>query len=187
MPTGLVAMAQSGKTQLRATSQVSSSWSETYPILKATDVTQAAFLATIQSFWRNQVIFQCDHRSRRTLLGAGGSALTIATANQTGSSIAVAGTGTISALLRAGDIVLLPGLTLVYEITSDFNLASGTGNLQISPPVFAGNSPTNSGSVTTNATPGSVTYRARVSAFSPPAADANSFYGGMSVTISEMP
>lgn len=72
LPTGLKAFGETGKAQLRGTQQVGRIWAEVYPPLKMTDAVNRAWLAQVEDYWRNLTILDVDHRSLRTLLGAGG-------------------------------------------------------------------------------------------------------------------
>ena len=78
-PTGLRAFGETGKGQLRAITQVGRSWTETFPPQSLNDTAFRAWLAEIESYWRNQTIVDVDHRAHRTLLGSGGGTPVVST------------------------------------------------------------------------------------------------------------
>lgn len=187
MPTGLVAPGHTGKPQLRTTTQIGVRWSETYPPLKRSAASTHAFLAVINDYWRNQTIFQIDHRARRALFGAGGGTPLVNGVSQTGSNLVTDGWPNNTVVLKQGDIILIGGLTPVYEVTGDVTSNGlGQATITINPPLFSGSSPADNAAVTTNATPGSVTYRARIESWTPPSAGPNEAYVVCTVNFGEV-
>lgn len=188
-PGALVAVGQSGKTQLRATAQIGRVWTETYGPLRRGDVNAQAFLAAINNYWRNGTLFQIDHRGQRGLFGVGSGSPTVNGASQTGASLVTTGwTATTTNILRAGDVILLPGITVVYDVTADVNSgAAGAATIPINPPLFAGTSPTNGGAIVRNNVAGNVTYRARLADVQMPKAGPNEFYQMLTLTFVEVP
>lgn len=187
-PTGLASLGVSRKPQLRTTTAVGREWEETYGLLRRDDPLMAAFLAMVNDFWRNMTVFDIDHRALRALLGVGGGTPAISAGSQTGSSIAVTGfPASTAAVLRAGDVIRFPGRTLVYDVTADVaSDGAGAAVVPINPPIYPGGSPT-VGNLVTNATPGSVLFRARLIEFEPPAAGPNAAYSGLTVRFQEVP
>ena len=78
MPTGLIAYGETGRVQLRSTQQAGRVWAERYPPL-VLNTTVRAWLAQVEDYWRNRTIVDVDHRSLRTLLGAGGGTPVVST------------------------------------------------------------------------------------------------------------
>lgn len=188
-PGPLRAVGQSGATQSRSTTQVGRTWQEVYGPLRRGDPEAQAFLAVVNNYWRNGTIFQIDHRAQRALLGAGGGSPTVNGGSQTGMSINTHGwSAGVSGILKAGDVLLLPGLTVVYDVTMDVD-SDGSGNvaIPINPPIFVGGSPTDAGAVTINATPGAVSYRALIDTVQMPTAGVNEAYMGLTITFREVP
>ena len=188
-PGALAAVAQSGKTQLRATAQIGRVWTETYGPLQRSNQAVQAFLATVNNYWRNGTLFQIDHRGQRGIFGLGTGSPTVNGASQTGSSVVTtAWTANQTNILRAGDVILLPGITVVYDVTADVNSGTaGAATIPINPPLYAGTSPTNGGAITRNNVAGNVTYRARIADVQMPKAGPNEFYQMMTVTFVEVP
>lgn len=188
MPTGLVSVGQSRKPQLRTTLQTGRMWDETYVLMKRADPRFAPFLAMVNDYWRNQVVFDIDHRGMRLLLGVGGGSPAISATGQSGSSVVVTGLPLSTAnVFRRGDIIRLPGRTLVFDVTADVaSDGAGSATVPINPPVFVGSSPT-AGAVVTNATAGAVKFRAVIAEWEPPSAGVNEAYEGMTVKFAEMP
>lgn len=189
-PTSLFSVGTSGFVQVRATTQVGRTWTETYPPLRPTDTTRpydAAFLAFVQNAWRNQLLFMIDHRSQRVVLGTGVGTPLINGALQVGDVIETNGWGHSQTVLKAGDIVKFAGARLVYDITLDvISDSSGIAALTINPPVFTGWEPTNGGAVVVNNPTGTVKYKCRIAALQMPHANADQWYQGMSITFDEV-
>src|SRR6266550_688182 len=71
MPGPLIAKAQSGRVNIRATQQIGRTWMEKY-LINVRSINGRALLATVGNLYRNGTIFSIDHRDHLTALGAGG-------------------------------------------------------------------------------------------------------------------
>ncbi len=71
MPGPLIAKAQSGRVNIRATQQIGRTWMEKY-LINVRSINGRALLATVGNLYRNGTIFSIDHRDHLTPLGAGG-------------------------------------------------------------------------------------------------------------------
>lgn len=189
MPGVLRSAGHTGKQQIRSVMAVGRRWSETYVGQKRSDNTWAAFVAQVMNFWNNGTVFQVDHRAHRILRGAGGGTPGVNGASQTGASIVTSGWPNSVTVLRAGDVILLPGLTLVYDVTADVvSSGAGAATIPINPTIYVGGSPINGGAITINSTPGNVTFRATIDQKPTlPDAGPNEFYQGFSVSFVECP
>lgn len=187
-PTGLIAPAHSGKVQVRSTMEIGRRWTETYGPLKRSTASTAAFLAMVNDYWRNQTIFQIDHRGQRGIHGTGTGTPLVNGASQTGSSIITDGWTASSTVLRAGDIILIGALTTVFDVTADATTnGSGQVTISINPPIFSGGSPADNAAITRNNVAGNVTYRARLADVQMPESGPNEFYIGCVLTFAEVP
>jgi hypothetical protein len=113
MPGPLLNFGQTGKGQVRATAQIGRMWTEHYPPMKAGDASAQGFLATVAKLYREGTILDIDHRSRRTLLGAGGGTPLVNGASQVGTSLVTDGWPNNTLVLKAGDLIKLGGLNPV--------------------------------------------------------------------------
>jgi hypothetical protein len=197
-PTGLVSRTQTGKSQFRQVSQVGRTWTETYRLALASDGAAVAFFATLNNFWRSGAIFQIEHRALMDVrrpspmrIGYPGYPLSILVnaVGATGTSLSVSTNIGLVTVLQVGDVVVLPGLSLVYDLTADLVTdIGGYGTLSINPPIYAGASPTNAAAILNNfATLGTVTFRARIASLTMPSAGVNTAYVGCAVTFEEVP
>lgn len=200
-PVGPAVMASrglSGKTQLRDTGAIGRVWTETYAALplypwsaavKAAAQATQGWLAWLEQARARGTIFQIAHPQRQTLFGAGGGTPLVKGANQVGSSLAIDGLPTTTAgVYKAGDILLISGLNPVIELVADCDSdGSGNGTLTIEPPIPAGSSPADNAPITTNATPGSVTFRARLVDLQRPNVIQAQYLVGLTLTFEEMP
>lgn len=193
MPTGQVAKAQTNFVQLRGGTQIGRTWTETYgplfgPSGSATHVADAAWLSQVNTIYQRRMVITKSHPSQRNVLGTGAGTPIINGPGQTGSSITTTGWAHGQTVLKAGDIVLLPGGRVVYDITADVvSDSSGNATLTINPPIFVGASPTDNGAIVTNLTQDSVTYRCIVKSLQPPKAEAPEWYQGATVVFMELP
>lgn len=183
MPGALQSWAQSGKAQHRSTTQVGRIWSETYPPFKGTGAFGRKLVATINNFWRNGSTFDIDHYLYLTHNGSGTGTPTVNGAGQSGSFVALAGWTGSNPVMKAGDLLRLPGIQQVFDLTADApNLSGGTVTLSINPPIFVGTSPTNGAAI------GYTAVRLNAKIFSAPdipGAGPDEFIGGLSVTFRE--
>lgn len=186
MPTGLASFGQSGRGHLRSTTQVGREWTEVYPLMNPTDLTARAWLATVTSYFRSQRVFWADHRSMRTLLGAGGGTPLVNGAAQSGASIITDGWPASTTVLRAGDVIRFTGSPIVHDVTADV-LSNGTGQatIAIEPPVYQ--SPADNAAIVYNSTVGRVKFRVYIAQLVVPRAAADELYGGVSITFREVP
>ena len=265
LPTGLKAFGESGKAQLRGIGQMGRVWAEHYGPMKLTDATNRAWLVLVESYWRNQTILDVDHRSLRTLLGAGGGSPLVSLANATnvsasnndtitvttsaahgfavGDEIEIAGhtrspdingihivatvpltttftipsvlgsyasgggaTGTVrvrgtgatiptvgwplsTLVLRAGDVIKVAGLNIVFTVTADVTSdAFSAATIPINPPLYGGGlSVAHGAAITTNATPGAVTFRAIIDDMNVPRGRGLEIYMGLTLAFREIP
>lgn len=185
MPGAMASWGQSGKGQHRAFGQVGRIWTETYPPFKAGSIFGRKFLALINSYWRNGTEFTIQHYSYLTRNGTGGPGSPVVNgAGQTGASLATNGwTISIANILRAGDIIKVAGLKHVLDVTADATSSiSGQVTLAINPPIWSGGSPANGAAITvTGVTLDAFIYQEP----SLPAAAANGFIAGLSITFRE--
>jgi len=150
VPGPQIARAQSGKVNVRATTQRGRTWTETY-MLKVSDEDAKAFLAYVRATWRAGTSFDIVHRDYLTPNGSAEGTPLVKGANQTGSTIDVDGiAGTPGAdWLLAGDIISFAGINCVYDVTADVTEAAGEATIPISPPIYTGGSPADDAAVTT--------------------------------------
>lgn len=183
-PTGLDSWGQSGKPQLRTTTQIGRTWEETFPPMKANSANTRAFIAYINQLWQNRTIFEIDHQHLGSTLGTITGGGVINGANQTGSSIivtALTGTDGTSAL-RHGDIIKFSNLNHIFDVTAD--VAVGATSIPINPIIISGQSPTNSQAITYN----NVKFRATlVEDITLPKASYDTWYLGISLKFRECP
>jgi hypothetical protein len=185
-PGGLMDFGQSGRGQFRSVAAVGREWTESYPPIRSRAAATVGFLAQLLSFWRNGTLLDVDHRGMRTLFGTGAGTPVVAGASQTGASLATSGWAASQTVLRAGDVLQLPGRTLVYDVTADV-VSSGTGTaaIPLNPPIYAGGSPTNGAALVLNTAPGTVKFRAIITNVAVPKAGPDEYYGGLTVTFRE--
>lgn len=185
-PVAFASVGQTGKIQRRATAAAGWSWTERWaPLPMDSDATHA-LLAFIRQQAMTGGTFTVQHQRRLTPRGGGSGSVTANGANQTGSSIVTAGWGGTNPVLRAGDLVQLPGITRVFEVTADVTRSSGAATIPINPSVFAGGSPTNGGAVVYSG----VSFTAMILAVDGLAAaqmDPAGFLEGLAVTFVEAP
>ena len=183
-PTGLDSWGQSGKPQLRTTTQVGRTWEESYPPMKASDANTRAFITYINQLWNQRTIFDIDHQHLGNTLGTITGGGVINGASQTGSSITVTVlTGTASThALKQGDIIKLPGINHIFDVTS--NVLVGATSIPVSPVIISGQSPTNSQAITYN----SVKFHATlVGELVLPRASYDAYYEGLVISFREVP
>lgn len=185
-PGGLLDFGQSGRGQFRSVAALGRQWTETYPPLRSRAAATVGFLAQVLSFWRNGTLLDVDHRGMRALFGTGAGTPVVAGAGQTGAALATSGWAANQTVLRAGDVVQLPGRTLVYDVTADVvSSGTGTATIPLNPPIYAGGSPTNGGALVLNTTPGAVKFRAIITSVQVPHAGPDEFYGSLAITFRE--
>lgn len=188
MPTGLVSVSRSGRVQRRTTTQLGRRWTETFGVLRPTVAADRAFLSTVLDLWRNQTECTVDHRSMRTLLGAGGGTPLVNGASQTGSSLVTDGWPASTTVLKAGDVIRVAGVNQVLSLTADaVSNGSGQATLAINPPLYSSASPGDNAVITTNATPGSVLFTVFLEDVQMPDAAEDEFYIGLTITFRELP
>jgi hypothetical protein len=149
-PGGLQSWGLSGKGQLRAIGNAGRIWTETYRPFDLQSADGRAFIAAINEFWRNGIIFDIQHLLYKARYGAGGGAPLVNGAAQTGSLINLDGCPVSTPnWLRQGDILRFAGLNPVYDITANVNTtAGGAAAIPINPPIFVGGSPADNAVVT---------------------------------------
>src|SRR3990172_466902 len=108
-PTGLDSWGQSGKPQLRKTTQVGRTWEESYPPMKANAANTRAFIAYVNQLWNQRTIFTIQHFHLQAPLGTTTNTLYVWGASQTGNSISISRSNSsqlaIQGTLKAGDII----------------------------------------------------------------------------------
>lgn len=177
-PAGLDSYGLSGKGQFRSTLQVGRTWEEEYPAIKWNNASHRGFLAYINSLFRERTLFTISHYHLQTPLGTISGGGVINGANQTGSTITVTA---ITGTLKQGDIIKLPGLNHIFDITAD--CSNGTTSLPISPPVFTGGSPTNGQAITYTG----VKFQCVIDELTMPIADKSLVYKGLKIKFRETP
>ena len=183
VPGPQIAVSQSGKVNVRATTQIGRVWRNVY----FGDVRENNFrklMATVRNFMRAGTSFTIIHQDHATPKGTYGGSPLVAGADQTGSTINLdaASTG-ITNWHRAGDLVTFANITPTYEVTADGNSdGGGLVALPISPPIFSGGSPADNAPLTTTG----VTITAIVVAADFPESNASDF-GILTVTFEETP
>jgi hypothetical protein len=147
-PGPLIATGHSGKTQIRSTMQSGRQWTEVIKPFRAQSPEGRGLLTFIQRAWSRGIVFDIEHYLYQTKLGGATGAITINGANQTGETLNLAGVGGTDPVFRAGELLDLPGISQVFEVTADTNRGAGTTiAVPIFPPIFAGASPTNAASI----------------------------------------
>jgi hypothetical protein len=181
VPGPLLARTQSGKMTARSTTQIGRVWTETY-LVRMSEATSKALLATARGWWRAGTIFDIDHRDYLTPNGGGAGTPLVQGASQTGSALVCDGMTAGSGYLLAGDIFKIANIDNIYECTASVSVAAGgTATFAISPPIFEGGEPSNNAALTITA----VKLKARI--IQPPdfpESDASDF-GILKVTFGE--
>lgn len=149
IPGPLISRGQSGKVNVRSTTQLGRTWSEKY-LLKMSDADDKAFLAMVRKYWRAGTTVDVLHMDYQTPNGAGGGSPVVAGASQTGSNLIINGaTVSTAGWLKAGDIFTIAGIAHAFDVTVDVSTnASGTATVPVNPPIFVGSSPSNSAVLT---------------------------------------
>lgn len=190
VPTGLMSAGQTGKVQLRSTSQVGRMWTEEWGLLKAGEVAVEALITFIEWAHHTQQIFDIEHLlvpgSGLSPNGAGGGTPLVNGASQSGASLATDGwTAGVTNVVRAGDVIRIAGLNPLYRVVEDASSnGSGQATLTINPPIPAGSSPADNAAITRSG----CTLRAFI-AEKPaiPKAGPGQFLFGLKVTFREAP
>lgn len=190
VPTGLLVVSQSGIRQTRSTTQVGRAWWEKYPVMKAGEPATEAFLAWIEWAWNTQQTFDIRHYgtpgSGKAPNGLGSSGVTVSGGSQTGDSLLTAGwPASTSQVARAGDVIRVDGLNLLYRVREDAaSDASGLATLKINPSIFSGGSPAGGAAVTTT---GCYVQAQLAEKPAVPAAATNEYYIGLRLAFAEKP
>lgn len=148
MPGALQSWGQSGRGQHRSTMQMGRSWLEVYPAFKMDGIDGRALLAFINDSWMNGTPFTLEHYSYRTPNGGGTGTVLVNGGSQTGTSLVTDGWAGANPVLRAGDIISVAGLAMVFDVTADVNRSGVDATIPINPAIFAGSSPANNAVVT---------------------------------------
>lgn len=190
-PPGLDSWSISGKGHLRAIQQVGRRWTEIVAPMKYNDANTQKFIAYLNSLWRERTIFTIAHPHLSLLLGdaTGGTPL-LKGASQSGTSILTDGWQNSITVLRAGDVIKIAGINLVYDIIADC-ISDGSGNatMTISPPLYApANWLSDNKAITINSTEGNVKFRAVLSEQPRfPECQVEQFYMGLGLSFRECP
>lgn len=146
-PDPLISASHSGKLQIRSTLQGGRQWTEIIKPFRAQSTDGRALLTYIQQAWANGTMFDIEHYLYNVQLGGATGTITVNGANQVGSSINLTGAGGSTPTFRAGELIRLPGISQVFEVTADCNRSSAAVTVPIFPSIYAGASPTNGGAV----------------------------------------
>lgn len=185
MPTGLLSIAQSGKTQFRAVQHVGRQWTETYGPIDSESLTGRAFIAELNDIYRKGTIINVLHPKVRALLGAGGGTPLVQGGSQTGISIVTDGWPNSTVVLRGGDFVHFDGVPTIYDVVFDVTSnGSGAAAIVINPPIFAGGSPADNAAIFSGLT---ISWKVRVVAVEPAVASAGiaGYSTGLRITLRE--
>lgn len=147
MPGALQSMGQTGKLQTRQTAQAGRTWRETFPPFKSNTVAGRELLSAINQYWLGGTAFTIQHQLYLTPLGNAGGSPTITVPSQTGTSLQSGNWTGANPILRRGDLLQLPGIQRVFEVTQDIDQTAGFAQLEVWPPIYAGGSPTNGGAI----------------------------------------
>lgn len=177
-PSGLDSWGLSGKGQFRSTLQVGRSWEEEYPAIKWNNANHRAFLAYVNSLFRERTLFTISHYHLQTPLGTISGSPTVNGGSQTGSTI---NTSSISGTLKQGDIIKFANIDIVYDVTAD--VSNGATSIPISPPIFTGGSPAGGAAITYTA----VKFRCVIEEITMPTADKGLIYRGLKIKFRECP
>ncbi|HSB54647.1 MAG TPA: hypothetical protein VLD58_09835, partial [Gemmatimonadales bacterium] len=154
MPASLQSWSQSGKAQTRASLALGRSWTEVYQTFKSTDADGRAFIQWLNQIRRSGETFTISHYLHLTHTGGGSGAARVNGANQTGSTLNVENWSGTDPVMKAGDLLLIAGLSAVRHLTVDApNLAAGACAFTIDPPILAGQSPSDHAALTYTAVP----------------------------------
>ena len=179
-PAGLDSYGLSGKGQFRSTLQVGRTWEEEYPPIKWNNASHRGFLAYINSLFRERTLFTISHYHLQTPLGTMNGGGSVSGASQTGSTLTVtACTSTGATALKQGDIIKLPGLNHIFDVTAD--VAQNATSIPISPPVFTGGSPTNGQAITYTG----VKFQCVIDEITMPMSDKGLVYKGLKIKFRE--
>ncbi len=122
-------------------------WEETYPVLDTAVPAVRALIEAINRSMRERVIWSVQHPHWHIRHGVGGGTPLVNGADQTGSALAVDGVSTITNWLRAGDMIQVAGMPVVFDVTADVSSVAGLAVIPISPPIFQGRSPADNAAV----------------------------------------
>jgi hypothetical protein len=186
VPGGFASLGLSGKVQLRASARAGRAWSESYSALRVSNATVRQFLALLDAYAHQQTILDVDHPDLRDLLGTGAGNPEVDGADQVGSSLVTDGWGTAQTVLRAGDVIRIAGLPLVYTVTADVaSDGGGAATVPLSPPIFAGSSPADNADLVCNTTPGAVQFQVFIEQLVSPASGPGGLLLGLQVAFRE--
>lgn len=189
VPTGLRSAGHSGKLQLRTTTQVGRMWEERWPPLKAGVASVEALTTWIEWAFQTEQIFDITHLllpgSGKDPNGAGGGTPLVNGASQTGSSLVTDGwSASITGIVKAGDVIRIAGLNVLYRVRNDEN-SDGGGNvtLDITPPIPSGSSPADNAAITRSG----CLIRAMIWDYTIPEATPGEHMAGLRVVFREVP
>lgn len=140
-PGPLINLGDSGKPQVRGTTQRGFTWTETYDLLSLSDPAARGLLADIRAWRRDGVTLDVAHPDI-VLLGAGGGTPRINGAAQAGTTLNLDGFPAGTLVLRKGDFIRPTGKAGAHEVTADATTdVGGAVAVSITPPIFVGGSP----------------------------------------------
>lgn len=187
LPTGLRDRGHSGIIQVRKTKLVGWSWQETWRLLRARDINDAALIAWVDYAWHSMISFDVTHPtvpgSGIPPLGLGTAGITVTGVGQVGGSLNTTGwPASTNNVARAGDVIKIAGDDAVYQVWEAANSdAGGNATLKVTPDLRK--SPADLAAVTTTG----VTFKAMIWARSKHEATRSiDYYGNFQVTMTEL-
>lgn len=187
-PDGGESWSQSGKGQFRSFGNVGRVWQETYSAINMLTTTGRAFIEQINRSRREKLLWDIQNPHWTTNYGTGGGTPQVDGGSQSGSTLNIkSATPNITNWLRAGDIFKITGFAIIFDVKANANTdGAGKTALQISPPIFMGQSPANNTAITINAA--SIFFNAVLIDVEMPDIDADGILlPGMTLTFREQP
>lgn len=139
------------------------------------------------------VVGDTTHFTIPSILGAyvsGGGVTGTVRKRQTGSSVLTSGWPVSTTnVLRAGDVIKLAGLNLVFTVTADVSSdSSGNATIPLNPPLYGGGlTPSPGGGITINNVAGNVKFRAIIDAMNIPRGMGPDIFVGLTLGFREVP
>lgn len=188
-PGALQSWGQSGKGQYRSMQNMGRMWTEIYGPLDTANPNVRALLAALNQSLREGTLWSVQHPYWQVRKGVGGGTPLINGGGQSGSAIVVDGAPVnTTAWLRAGDLLVIAGGAVVYDVVADVNTdASGGASIPINPPIFVGREPIDGTAVTID--PTAITFTAHLVAISdyPDMDNSRFLQAGLTLTWREQP
>lgn len=182
-PEGFESWSIGGKAQFDTALQVGRQWVEKYGVISAKDASARAFFAYINELYHSRTIFDILHLDMQTPVNTPiTGAISVNGASQTGTTINV--NSTLNKILKAGDVIKITGLNLVYNIKTDMTSPTA-GSISIYPPIFSGGSPSDGAAITITG----VKFRAALTGDlkMPSRTGGVTYYAGLTLNFRECP